>query len=43
LKMGASTAGCIWQKAQSIPELPNHYLTLASVVQIRVLCFVLPL
>src|SRR6266481_4679768 len=23
LKMGASTADCIWQRAESIPELPN--------------------
>jgi len=24
LKMGASTADCIWQRAESIPELLNH-------------------
>ncbi len=24
LKMGDSTADCIWQIAESIPELPNH-------------------
>src|ERR1700730_15154560 len=28
LKMGASIADCIWQIAESIPELPNHELNI---------------
>src|SRR6266481_3264641 len=30
LKMGASTADCIWQIAESIPEFQNHQLTMES-------------